>query len=131
MLNLLPMDNSSDFKGDNLLYEYLTSTYNQVFRYNMELTLKTINPIVVYDLPLDYQRVVDGDCSGIYCFKHKKTGKFGIGSALSCRNRLNDHMNSLYGHRPRTTLHNWIINNGGIVSVNWSPIITYNNIVQQ
>lgn len=83
----------------------------------MELTLKTINPIDVYGLPLAYQRVAEGDCSGVYCFKHKNNGKYGIGSALSFRNRLNDHINSLNGHRPRTILHNWIINHGGIASV--------------
>lgn len=63
--------------------------------------------------------------------KHKNNGKYGIGSALSFRNRLNDHINSLNGHRPRTILHNWIINHGGIASVYWSPIITFDNIVQQ
>lgn len=54
-----------------------------------------------------------------------------MGSALSCRDRLQDHMNSFYGHRPRTFLHNWIIDNGGIKSVKWAPIISYDNIVQE
>ena len=51
----------------------------------MELTLKIINPINVFELPLGSQKVVDGDCSGLYCFKHKNIDKYGIGSALSCR----------------------------------------------
>jgi len=131
MLNLLPVDNSSKFKGDNFLFDYLSKASNPVFRYNMELTLKSINPINVFELPLGSQKVVDGDCSGLYCFKHKNTGKYGIGSALSCRSRLKDHLNSLHGHRPRTKLHNWILDNGGIISVNWSPIITYDNVVQE
>jgi hypothetical protein len=48
----------------------------------MDNSLKTILPapapprprargIVDYNLPIAYQRVLDGDCSGLYCFKHK------------------------------------------------------------
>jgi hypothetical protein len=101
MLNFLPTNNNSRFKGDNLLLDSLSSKTNLVIRYNMENTLKTIIPIVEYKLPIGYQKVLDGDCSGLYCFIHKTTGKDGIGSALSCRNRLNDHINSLNGHRLR------------------------------
>lgn len=48
----------------------------------------------------------------------KKTGYYGIGSAISCRSRLIDHMNSFNGHRLRSHLHDWIITNGGVSSVN-------------
>jgi len=72
----------------------------------LELNLKKIKPIILYDLPLEYQKVVDGDCLGIYCFIHKNTNKYGIGSALFCRNRLIDHMNSFNGHRLRSHIHN-------------------------
>ena len=131
MINLLPENNSSEFKGDNLLFEYLSKNYNKLFRYNMKLSLKTIKPITMYDLPIGYQKSVDGDCSGIYCFMHKNTGNYGIGSALSCRSRLIDHMNSFNDHRLRSHLHNWIMINGGISSVKWAPIITHDNIVQE
>ena len=97
----------------------------------MENSLKTIIPIVGYDLPIASQRILDGDCSGLYCFRHKITGEYGIGSALSCRNRLNDHVNSLNGYRLRSKLHDWILKNGGITTVNWAPIITFDNIVQE
>jgi hypothetical protein len=96
----------------------------------MQLSLKTIKPNHMYNIPLKYQKVIDGDCSGIYCFVHI-SGKFGIGSAISLRNRLNDHLNSLYGHRLKSYLHEWVIANGGISSVKWAPIITYDNIVQE
>ena len=76
---------SSAYQGDNFLFDYLSKASNLVFRYNMELTLKIINPINVFELPLGSQKVVDGDCSGLYCFKHKNIDKYGIGSALSCR----------------------------------------------
>jgi hypothetical protein len=59
MLNLLPTNNNSKFKGDNLLLDYLNSKTNMVIRYNMENSLKTIIPIVGYDLPIAYQRVLD------------------------------------------------------------------------
>jgi len=131
MINLLPENNNSAFKGDNLLFEFLNNNYKKSFRFNMKLNLKTIKPINLYDLPLEYQKVVDGDCSGIYCFIHKNTNKYGIGSALSCRIRLIDHMNSFNGHRLRSHIHNWIMINGGVSSVKWAPIITYDNIVQE
>lgn len=85
----------------------------------------------MYDLPIEKQKVIDGDCSGIYCFVHNKTGKYGIGSAISIRNHMNDHMNSFNGNRLRSLLHDWVMANGGVSSIKWAPIITYDNIVQQ
>lgn len=131
MLNLLPENNNSSFKGDNLLYEFLINNCEKFFRFNLELSLKTIKPNLMYDIPLKYQKVIDGDCSGIYCFMHKETGSYGIGSAISCRDRLYDHMNSFYGHSLKSGLHEWVLANGGISSVKWAPIITYDNIVQE
>lgn len=131
MINLLPENNNSGFKGDNLLFEFLSNNFNKLFRFNMQLSLKTIKPNIMYDLPLGYQKVIDGDCSGVYCFVHKKTGKYGIGSAISLRNRLNDHMNSFYGNRLRSHLHDWVIANGDVSSIKWAPIITYDNIIQE
>ncbi len=131
MLNLLPVGCDSKYKGDNLLFQFLIENYNQIHRYNMKLTLKEINPLSVYSLPIAKQKVIDGDCTGIYCFKHVDTGYCSIGSALSCRNRLNEHMVSVNGHRPQTFFHKWISENGGIASIRWAPIITFNNIVQE
>lgn len=79
MINLLPENNDSGFKGDNLLFEFLSNNFSKLFRFNMQLSLKTIKPNIMYDIPLGSQKVIDGDCSGIYCFVHK-TGKFGIGN---------------------------------------------------
>ena len=91
------------------------------------LSLNTINPNILYDLPLNFQKVIDGDCSGIYCFVHKETGKFGIGSAISCRVRLIDHMNSFNGNRLNSYLHEWVLANGGLSSIKWAPIITFDS----
>jgi len=105
MLNLLPVDCDSKFKGDNLLFQFLSENYSQIHRYNMELNLKEVKLICVYSLPIGKQKVIDGDCIGIYCFKHAELGYYSIGSALSRRNRLNEHMVSLNGHRPQTFFH--------------------------
>jgi len=72
MMNLLPENNNSGFKGDNLLFEFLSNNFNKIFRFNMQLSLKTIKPNIIYDLPLGSQKVIDGDCSGVYCFVNKK-----------------------------------------------------------
>jgi len=131
MINLLPQNNNSSFKGDNLLFEFLSNNFNKLFRFNMQLSLKTIKPNIMYDLPIENQKVIDGDCSGIYVFVHKTTGKFGIGSAISFRNRLNDHMSSFKGNRLRSHLHDWVMAYGGISSIKWAPVISYDNIVQE
>lgn len=131
MINLLPENNNSSFKGDNLLFDFLSHNFNKLFRFNMQLSLNTIKPNIMYDLPIEKQKVIDGDCSGIYCFVHKTTGKYGIGSAISFRNRLNDHMNSFNGNRLRSLLHDWVMANGGVTSIKWAPIISYDNIVQE
>lgn len=62
MLNLLPVNNYSGFKGDNLLFEFLSNNSNKLLRFNMQLSLKTIKPNIMYDLPLGSQKVIDGDC---------------------------------------------------------------------
>lgn len=64
MLNSLPCDNSSKFKGDNLLFDFLNTNYKQIFRFNMEITQEAIKPTVTYDLPLAYQRVLEGEFAG-------------------------------------------------------------------
>ena len=84
----------------------------------------------MYNIPILRQKIEDADCSGVYIFKHI-SGKLAVGSALSCRDRLQDHLNSFYGHRPKTFLHEWVINNGGIESVKWAPMLTYDNITQK
>jgi len=105
MVNLLPENNNSYFKGDNVLYEFLDKNYNKLFRFNMHLSLNKIIPNITYNLPIKNQKVIDGDCSGIYWFLHVKTGNIGIGSAISCRSRLKDHMNSFNGLRLKSHLH--------------------------
>ena len=130
MVNILPENHNSIFKGDNLLFEFLSNNFNKLFGFNMMVSLKTINPNIMYNLPLEYKKVIDGDCFGIYCFVHTKTGNYGVGSAISCLSRLLYHMNSFNGHRLRSHLHNWIMANGDVSSVKWAPIITYDNIVQ-
>lgn len=61
MINLLPENNNSGFKGDNLLFEFLSNNFNKLFRFNMQLSLKTIKPNIMYDLPLGSQKAIDGD----------------------------------------------------------------------
>ena len=125
MMNLLPSstkispkksDILSDFKGDVLLLDFIVDHLNPIIRYNLEFNENTYTPIKMYNIPILRQKVEDADCSGVYIFKHK-SGKLAVGSALSCRDRLQDHLNSFYGHRPKTFLHEWVLENGGIESV--------------
>lgn len=106
MINILAKkQKKSKFKGDNLLLEFISNHLKPIIRYNMQLSLNTFIPIKTYMIPILRQKVEDADCSGVYIFVHK-SGKIGIGSALSCRDRLHDHLNSFYGHRITTFLQN-------------------------
>lgn len=127
---VLPFDKKSKFRGDNLLFDFFNTQLKPIIRYNMKSSLTTIIPIKSYNIPILYQKLDNADCSGIYIFFHK-TGNIGLGSALSCRDRLQDHINSFYGNRAKTFIHRWILNNGGIKSVKWAPNITYVNVVQE
>lgn len=129
IINILGENNYSPFKGDNILFVFLSDQFSKLFRLNMQLSLKTIKPNIMYDLPLGHNKVIDRDCSGIYCFVHK-TGKFGIGSAISFPSRVNGYMNSFYGHCLRSHLHDWVMGNGDLSSIKWAPIISYDNIIQ-
>ena len=131
MLNYLPINGvDSMFVGDNKLLEYLTSAYKSDYYYNMELDLSSIHPIVSYTLPLttNVEPIANIADSGVYAFVHSETSSVGIGSAVSCRSRLIDHMRSFEGNRDKTYLHTWINDHGGIDSVRWAPIITMSNI---
>lgn len=145
MLNILAKKQKiSKFKGDNILLDFISNNLKPLIRYNMKLVNNTFIPFPggrsprdrpegtseFYNIPILHQKVKDADCSGVYVFVHT-SGKIGLGSALSCRDRLQDHLNSFYGHRPSTFLHKWVLDNGGIKSVNWAPLITYDNVVQK
>lgn len=128
MLNLLPIDNSSSFIADNRLFEFLQSSVGYDYTYNLELNLNKLIPIKSYNLPLKNQHVINGTDAGVYAFVHQETGYVGLGSATSCRYRLESHIRSFIGKRDTTFLHDWVKNNGGLTSIRWAPIITLPNL---
>lgn len=66
------------------------------------MSLNDISHVENYELPIRKQVVLNGAHAGVYAFIHEETSHVGIGSAISCRSRLVDHMNSFNGHRPTT-----------------------------
>nr|UEV87049.1 hypothetical protein [Grifola frondosa] len=123
------------FYGEKLLLDFIASRINPNFNFYFELDPKSIKLNHEHDISLSrkasIKNIEDGYASGVYCFKHIQTGKFGIGSSISCVPRLRDHISSFNGHRSTTFLHEWINANGGIASACWSPIITYPNVYQE
>lgn len=98
MINHLPLDNSSNFAGDNALYDYIINTYKYEYMYNMELSLTAIKPTISYTLPLYKQMTtIPSLNSGIYAFVHE-SGACGVGSAYYLRPRLATHMSCFNGH---------------------------------
>lgn len=121
-------------KSLSFLLDFIVSNTYPDFKFNFKLTPDQITLPNKY--PIDLSAINKGthlyansylNDSGVYCFQHQ-SGKFGIGSSLSCLARLRDHISSLKGHRAATFLHSWINDNGGIGSAVWTPIITYQNL---
>lgn len=127
MINSLPMNGHSNFAGDNLLFDYLSSAVTFNMHYNMELDLQKITPTTSYTLPLRGQNVLNGTDAGVYAFIHN-SGHVGIGSAMTCTARLQDHVRSFTGSRDSTFMHTWVMKHGGLSSLNWAPIITLPNL---
>lgn len=103
MLNDLPHNRISAFTGDNNIYEHLHNTLNYKFAYNMLPSLTDITHIDSYTFPIRNMR--NGMDSGVYAFVHNDSGHVGIGSAISFRARLTDHMRSFTGKRDTTFMH--------------------------
>lgn len=64
----------------------------------MESSPNTISPLNRFYIHILRQKVEGADCSCVYVFVHG-SGKIGIGwspAALSCRDRLQDHLNSFF-----------------------------------
>lgn len=125
---------SEQLKSLSLLLDFIVSSTDPKFKFNVKLTSNQFKLLTQYPIELSAIRRsnnLDGSSdlndSGVYCFQHE-SGKFGIGSSISCLARLRDHISSFKGHRAATFLHTWINNNGGIGSAVWSPIITYPNL---
>lgn len=110
MLNTLA---KSDFKDDSQLYSFLRSAKSS---YNIHYTLSNghLLPHNKYTLPLKYQEVEFGEDSGVYGFFFNGDEKLGLGSAISCRTRLTDHMASFYDNRPQQFMHKYVMRNGGL-----------------
>lgn len=60
--------------------------------------------------------------SGIYIFVNS-SGKLAIGSAMSFKRRLIDHMSSFKGHRIMQKLHKFTKENGGVTELSWAPLV--------
>ncbi len=127
MVNSLPMNGDSNFTGDNLMFDYLNSAVTFKMDYNMALDLQQITPTISYTLPLRRQDVLNGQNAGVYAFIHD-SGHVGIGSAMTCTARLQDHLRSFTGSRDSTFMHTWVKEHGGLDSLNWAPIITMPNL---
>lgn len=103
MLNDLPHNGISPFPGDNRIFEHLHNALGYKYTYNMLPSLTDISHIESYTLPVMNLR--NGMDSGVYAFVHNESGNVGIGSAISFRGRLTDHMRSFNGTRETTFMH--------------------------
>lgn len=130
MLNTLFESNS--FKSDAGLYTYLSNSVTNTYKMHFDITSPMIKAYCDYTLPLGTKVVPNAYDSGIYgFFLNTQDGgiKVGLGSSISCRARLIDHMASFYGHRTQQFMHKFVMDNGAINNLTWSPLITCDNLV--
>jgi hypothetical protein len=123
---------SSQFEVDTNLFPYLLDKVNCSYNLNFDVTSSIVEPLQSFSLPLKRQEVPHINDSGVYGFFLKTQDgltHLGLGSALSCEDRLVDHIASLNSKRSQQFMHQFILANGGISSVTWCPLITSPNLV--
>jgi hypothetical protein len=124
MLNALE---TSSHEGDRVLFSYLCDSVTSSYNLHFDINLASIVPNKAYTLPLGTQKVPQAHGSGVYGFFFND--ELGLGSAVSCRARLVDHMASFYNHRDQNYMHKFVMSHGGIENLTWSPLITSTNLV--
>lgn len=129
--NMLNDLKASDFGLDSQLLTYLSDSVNMNYTLHFDIQSTTVNPNNVFTLPLGELEVPNMHDSGVYgfFFTSMDDSKLGLGSALSCEARLNDHINSFKGRRIQQFMHKYVMTNGGLANVMWSPLITSPNLV--
>lgn len=131
MLNALIK--SDKFKCDAQIFYYLYDNVECQYKLHFDITSSDIKPYNSFTLPLKQQgeAVPNADDSGIYgFFMHSEESiKVGLGSAISCRARLVDHMASFNGHRTQQFMHKFVMAGEGLNSLKWSPLVTTSNLV--
>ena len=110
------------------------------YNYNLPILVssKEIEGIIIsnfkFTLPLNIKKIstifptLNLSNAGIYIFKHS-TGKFALGSAMNFERRIIDHVNSFRGHRTMQKLHKFTIENGGLNSITWGPLVITPNFL--
>lgn len=130
MLNTLL--ESDKFKSDAKLFPYLSDNVTCTYKVHFDITSPMIKAYDNFTLPLKTQQVPNVDDSGVYGFffnSGNEVTKVGLGSSISCRARLIDHMASFNDHRTQQYMHSFVMANGGLNNLTWSPLITSPNLV--
>lgn len=129
MLNALVK--SDKFKCDARMFSYLSATVDCQYKLHFDITSSVIKSYNSFNLPLKQQIVPNADDSGIYGFfiNSEEDIKVGLGSAISCRGRVVDHMASFNGHRTQQFMHKFVMAGEGLNNLKWSPLITTSNLV--
>lgn len=125
MLNCLA---TSHFKNDQVLYTFLSSVESE-YSVHYSKSRNSIVPNNSYSLPLKHQKVLSAHDSGIYGFFLED--KLGLGSAISCRARLTDHMASFNGNRRQHFMHQYVRAKNALPELTLSPLITTPNLVHE
>lgn len=101
---------------DRLLYTYL-SNVRANYTVHCDLSGATLVPNQSFSLPIGYQEVPGLYDSGVYGFFFTDLSgsqHLGLGSALSCRARLIDHLSRFNSTGVRQFMHKFVDRNGGI-----------------
>lgn len=119
MLNSLP--------EGSIVLEFILSSLNQSFEATSSIVDGKRIPSIQYSLP--YVTAVPGQIisnlsTGVYLFHHVESGQQYIGSSCNMAIRLSGHLSQFSGAIAPSKLHNFVMANGGLNSVLWSPLYT-------
>jgi hypothetical protein len=108
--------NSNKFKGDKELFSYLNSVVQCKYDLHFDITSSVIKANSKWTLPTNNQIILNINNSGVYGFFYTaKDNSFhqGIGSTISCKARLTDHLSSFKDHRTLQFMHKFVVNDKG------------------
>ena len=112
---LLKISNSKkiNFHEDSHIFNFLSSSLNSelFFNYYIQNDLTKIN--FLKEIPLKNKKNLKQEINnssnyaeaGVYCFKHLKSNNSMIGSTGYIKNRLNEHILTLQGHKVSSFFH--------------------------
>jgi hypothetical protein len=111
--------------ASSLVLQFILEHLNDSFSTLASLTdhrivgLQTFDLTSLYSVPTTISNTFTD--AGTYVFTHLQTGHQYVGSATNFTTRLVSHLAQFIGSMAASDFHTFVMSNGGLESINWSP----------